>query len=173
MYLFFIYSRQIAHGCLPHKHLTWISIGHLKNKDRSCLVSAYPFQTKSNWISSSAWSDHNWRNCLFSLSNITAGTSLTRKTATRKIPHRNPSFSPCSLMARESAAQATSMRMVKPWWKEHFLGGFAMFEAFFFTSPSIPPKLALAFCPPLFQVRLVSSIIEKSYPCLTLITGIR
>ena len=54
-----------------------------------------------------------------------------------------------------------------------FLGGFAMFEAFFFTSPSIPPKLALAFCPPLFQVRLVSSIIEKSYPCLTLITGIR
>ena len=54
-----------------------------------------------------------------------------------------------------------------------FLGGFAMFEAFFFTSPSIPPKLALAFCPPLFQVRLVSSIMEKSYPCLTLITGIR
>ncbi|CBI26327.3 unnamed protein product, partial [Vitis vinifera] len=56
-------------------------------------------------------SDHNWRNCLFSLSYITAGTSLTRKTATRKIPHCNPSFSPYSLMARESTAQATSMRM--------------------------------------------------------------
>ena len=76
-----------------------------KNKDRFCLLLAYPFQTKSNWISSSAWSNHNWRNCLFSLSNITAGTSSTRKTATRKIPHRNPSFSPCSLMARESAAK--------------------------------------------------------------------
>ena len=47
-----------------------------------------------------------------------------------------------------------------------------MFEAFFFTSPSIPPKLALAFCLPLFEVRLVSSIMEKSYPSLTLITGI-
>ena len=54
-----------------------------------------------------------------------------------------------------------------------FLGGFAMFEAFFFASPSIPLKLALAFCLPLFEVRLVSSIMEKSYPSLTLITGIR